>query len=650
MSTPLWSPTPQQIADANLTRFTRLVRTQYGVAADSYAALHRWSIERADQFWQALWQFCGVVASQESAVVVTDFDDILAARWFPDARMNFAENLLQRRDDAQAIVFWNEQGFQRALTHAELYAQVSQVAAALKTLGVTAGDRVAGFMPNMPETIVAMLAATSLGAIWSSCSPDFGVRGIVDRFGQIEPKVLFTCDGYHYGGKTFDSLDRVREACQEIGSIEHVIVVPYLNESPTLSGLPGATTWTHVLAEHQPGTIDFAQLPFDHPVYILYSSGTTGVPKCIVHRAGGVLMKHLAEHVLHCDLRPTDRLFYFTTCGWMMWNWLASGLATGCTLVLYDGSPLSPRPDILWELAEREQVTVFGTSPKCLSLTEKEGLRPCDTRDLGSLRVLLSTGSPLTGEGFDYVYSSIKHDVRLSSMSGGTDLCGSFVVGNPCLPVFRGEMQSLALGMDTRVFDEEGNSLRGEKGELVCARPFPSMPLGFWRDPDGTAYRRAYFERFPNVWHHGDYAELTEYEGMIIYGRSDAVLNPGGIRIGTAEIYRQVEQLPEVLDSVVIAQQWQGDVRVVLFVKLRDTVSLDEALIKRIRDQIRRNTTPRHVPAVVLAVNDVPRTKSGKVVELAVRDVVHGRPVKNADALANPEALEQYRNRQELQL
>jgi len=655
MSSPLWRPTAEQVAAANLTAFIGFVNDRYTAGLTDYASLYRWSIERAETFWQAVWDFCGVRASRKSARAAVDFDCMPGARWFPDAKLNFAENLLRYRDDRQALVAWNESGFQRSLSYAELYEQVARLGKSLKALGIRPGDRVAGYLPNIPETIVGMLAAASLGAIWSLSSPDFGMQGVIDRFGQIAPKLLFTADGYHYNGRRFDSLPIVEQVCRQIDSIEHVVVIPYAS-GPAASGpakidaeqLPGGIPWEELIHRSPAGPAEFEQLPFDHPLYVLYSSGTTGPPKCIVHRAGGVLLQHQKEQVLHCDLTRDDRMFYFTTCGWMMWNWLASGLAVGCTLVLYDGSPLAPNAQILFDLAERERVTLFGTSPKFLSAVEKAGLEPRRTHDLSQMRTMLSTGSPLNDENFDFVYDKIKPDVRLSSISGGTDLCGCFALGNPLLPVYRGELQCRGLGMKVLVYDDEGRPIVGRKGELVCAAPFPSMPLGFWNDADGSKYRQTYFERFPGVWSHGDYAEITEHDGMKIYGRSDAVLNPGGVRIGTAEIYRQVEQLPEVLESIVVAQEWDGDVRVVLFVKLRPSVELDESLIGRIKERIRRNTTPRHVPAKILQVADIPRTRSGKLVELAVRDVIHQRPVSNVEALDNPQALECFRNRPEL--
>ena len=609
---------------------------------------YRWSIEKPEEFWQSVWDFCGIVASRPAENVVVDFDRFPGARWFPGARLNFAENLLRHRDDRRALVFWNEAGFQRSLTFAELHAAVVKVVAGFKDLGVKSGDRIAGIVPNMPEAVIAMLAAASLGAIWSSCSPDFGAQGIVDRFSQIEPKLLVAADGYVYDGRPFGSLERLRTVLPQLPTVEQVIVIPYLQEKPDLAGIGRARLWRELIDRQEPADFHFEQFPFDHPLYILYSSGTTGLPKCIVHSAGGVLLQHQKEHVLHCDLRRDDVLFYFTTCGWMMWNWLVSALAVGCTVVLFDGSPLSPSADILFDMCDREGITVFGTSPRFLMGIAKLGLEPKESHDLGSLRTMLSTGSPLNGDGFDYVYSKIKSDVCLANISGGTDLCSCFALGNPIAPVYRGELQTRGLGMHVLVYDANGRSLVQEKGELVCASPFPSAPLGFWKDPTGEAFLGAYFKRFPGVWHHGDFAEITEHDGMIIYGRSDAVLNPGGVRIGTAEIYRQVEQIPDVIESIVVGQDWQGDVRVVLFVKLRETCTLDEALKQQIKDQIRQSASPRHVPAKIVAVTDIPHTRSGKIVELAVRDCIHGRRPKNIEALANPDALALFENLAEL--
>jgi acetoacetyl-CoA synthetase len=645
---PLWQPSPERIERSNLTAFARAVEARWGVGGADYAALHRWSVEHREPFWSAVWDFADVRAQRRGERVLLDGDRMPGARWFPDARLNFAENLLRRSDDAPAIVFWGEGGARRRLSHAELRASVSQLAAALRAWGVRPGERVAGYLPNLPEAVIAMLAATSLGAVWSSCSPDFGARGVIDRFGQIEPRVLFAVDAYEYAGRRHDTLERVAEVCRAIPSIERVAIVASAGGAPPLDRVPGAIAFADALAAFEPGPIAFESLPFDHPVYVLYSSGTTGAPKCIVHGAGGTLLQHAKEHLLHVDLRPGDRLFYFTTCGWMMWNWMVSGLASGATLMLYDGSPFHPGAASLFDYAERERIDVFGTSAKFIDAAAKKGLEPARTHDLSSLRTLLSTGSPLAPESFDWVYSRVKRDLCLSSISGGTDIISCFVGGCPILPVWRGEIQAPGLGMRVEVFDERGRTVRGRKGELVCTAPFPSMPVGFWNDPDGRRYRSAYFERFPGVWCHGDFAEETSHGGFVIHGRSDAVLNPGGVRIGTAEIYRQVEQLDEVVESLAIAQEWEGDVRIVLFVVLRDGLALDDALRERIRDQIRRNATPRHVPARVLQVADLPRTRSGKIVEIAVREVVHGRPVANREALANPEALAQFADREEL--
>ncbi len=648
MSEPIWTPPPGRIAASNLTRFAQYARREYGAPVGDYAALWRWSIEERERFWQALMDFAGIVRDVGAAPVLRDRERMPGAVWFEDTRLNYAENLLAGAVDlGEAIVSVNERGERRVISGAELTREVARVAAGLRDDGIGPGDRVAGFLPNLPESVIAMLAATSVGAVWTSCSPDFGIAGVLDRFGQIAPKVLFTADGYFYGGKTFDSLVPMAGVLRELPSVERVVVVPYVSREPDLDGLRGASAWQRY--GRSDAALSFARLPFNAPLFVLYSSGTTGVPKCIVHGIGGTLLQHRKEHALHTDLRPADRMFFFTTCGWMMWNWLASALASRCTIVLYEGSPFSPDRDVLWRLAERERLTAFGISAKYLSALEKDGGAPIDSIDLSALRTILSTGSPLAPEQFDYVYSCIKRDVHLASISGGTDIISCFCLGNPWLPVYRGEIQSAGLGMATQVYDERGHAVRGEQGELVCTAPFPSMPLGFWGDTDRSRYRAAYFERFPGVWCHGDYALHTEHDGIVILGRSDAVLNPGGVRIGTAEIYRQVERLPEIQESIVVGQDWQGDVRVVLFVRLRPGSTLDDTLARRIRDTIRANATPRHVPARILAVPDIPRTISGKIVELAVRDVIHGRPVRNTDALANPEALEHFRNRPELQ-
>jgi acetoacetyl-CoA synthetase len=654
---PLWSPSPERIEAAPITAFARRVAAAHGVDVGDYGHLWQWSIDHKWDFWRAVWDDAAVLG-EPGKRVLEDADRMPGARWFPDARLNFARNLLERRradDTGDAMVFWGEDRVKRRLSHADVHALASRTAAALAAHGIAPGDRVAAYLPNMPETIVAMLGATAIGATWSSCSPDFGVQGVVDRFGQIEPRVLFAVDGYWYNGKPIRVLDKVAEIVARLPSVERVVVVPYLDEHldrAALAGVRDAVTWDVFLAPHVPGPIAYAELPFDHPLYILYSSGTTGVPKCIVHGAGGTLLQHVKEHRLHSDVRPGDRLFFFTTCGWMMWNWLASALASQAVLLLFDGSPFVQRGRVLWEYAEAERMTQFGTSAKYIDAIKKIALVPRKDFDLSSLRAMFSTGSPLAPESFDYVYQTVKDDLCLSSISGGTDIVSCFALGNPALPVWRGEIQCRGLGLDVDVFDEDGRPVRQEKGELVCKSVFPAMPIGFFNDPDGSKYHAAYFERFPGVWCHGDWCELTEHDGLVIYGRSDATLNPGGVRIGTAEIYRQVEQLPEVVESLVIGQDWPpgeiGDVRVVLFVRLQDGLVLDPALADRIKAQIRANTTPRHVPAKIAQVTDIPRTKSGKIVELAVRNVVHGRPVRNVDALANPEALDQFRDRDEL--
>ncbi len=637
---PLWTPDPERAAKTGMARFMRLAGKR------DYAELHRWSIEHSEDFWELMWKF-GEVRGTPGLRRLINADRMPGAQWFPEATLNFAENLLRERDASLAISFWGEDRVKRQLSRRQLYDLVSRLAQALAAAGVKKGDRVAGYLPNLPESVAAMLATASLGAIWSSCSPDFGVQGVVDRFGQIAPKVLFCADGYLYSGKEFDTQEKTKEILAQLPSVERCVVLPYLHAAPVAGvGLD------EFIAPYTAHDIRFEQVEFNHPLTILYSSGTTGVPKCIVHGTGGTLLQHLKEHRLHSDVRPGDRLFYFTTLGWMMWNWLVSGLASGAALLLYDGSPFIGRGKLLFDMADAEGITHFGTSAKFIDAIAKINLKPKDTHRLDRLRVILSTGSPLVAEGFDYVYANIKDDVCLSSISGGTDIVSCFVLGNPMLPVWRGEIQCKGLGLAIEVFDEQGRAVEGEKGELVSTRPFPCMPIGFWNDPDGARYHAAYFERFPNVWRHGDWCEVTEHGGIVIYGRSDTVLNPGGVRIGTAEIYRQVEQLEEVLESIVIGQDWPprnpDDVRVVLFVKLQEGLKLDEALANRIKKRIRDNTTPRHVPAKVVQVLDIPRTKSGKIVELAVRDVVHGRQVKNLEALANPEALENFRQRPEL--
>jgi len=648
MSQALWSPTTRRLTDANINRFMQLIRQERDPNVSDYESLHRFSIDSPRAFWRAIWEFGGVIGSAGPRTV-EQLDRMPGAFWFPDASLNFAENLLRYRDDREALVFRSETGAKSTLTYQQLYRQVAGVASALREFGVEAGDRVAAYMPNLPETIIAMLATTSIGAIWSSCSPDFGINGVVDRLGQIEPKVLFCAAAYSYNGKHHDCLSKVEEIQHRIGSINKIVVTPYVAQDPDLSGLRNAELWSS-FSHADASEIEFTPLPFDHPIYILYSSGTTGVPKCITHGAGGTLLQHLKELLLHTDLKRSDRFFYFTTCGWMMWNWMVSGLATGATLVLYEGSPFYPGPGAMFDLIDDEEISIFGTGAKAISAWQKAGVKPRQSHSLASLKTLLSTGSPLAPESFDYVYRDIKTDLCLSSIIGGTDIVSCFAPGCPVLPVYRGEIQCLGLGMAVKICREDGSFAEiNETGELCCVQSFPSMPVYFWGDTDGSKYHAAYFEQYPNIWAHGDFAKITEHGGLVIFGRSDATLNPGGVRIGTAEIYRQVENLDEILESICIGQDWDDDVRVVLFVRLRDGLKLDENLQTRIRKVIRENATPRHVPARIVQVRDIPRTVSGKIVELAVRNVVHDRPVKNTDALANPEALELFRNLPELQ-
>jgi len=638
---PLWKPTPVEVRRSNMTRFAEYVAQVHGRSFDTYDELYSWSVTNAPQFWEAVWKRSGLIHSKTYDQVLSS-TTMPGARWFEGARLNFAENLLRHRDQKTAIIHWRENATPVKLTYRDLYRQVAACAAGLRRLGVSRGDRVAAFVPNIPETVIAMLAATSIGALWSACSPDFGSRGVMDRFGQIKPKVLITVDGYSYSGKHHDSCDRVAQIAQAIPAIETVVVIPVLGDHlPTTD--TRTLTWQELLAE-ETETIAFEQLPFDHPVYIMYSSGTTGVPKCIVHGSGGTLLQHYKEHTLHTNLGSGDVILYYTTCGWMMWNWLVSALQVGAAIILYDGSPTWPDGNVLWRALQKENVNVFGTSPRFLTHCQKEGLSPARDFDLSALRTVLSTGSPLTADNYKWVYNEVKTDVQLSSISGGTDIISCFMLGNPNLPVYSEEIQCRGLGMKVEAYDVSGKSVEGEVGELVCTAPFPSMPIGFWNDPDHKLYRAAYFEHFPGVWRHGDFVRITKNGGVKVFGRSDATLNPGGVRIGTAEIYNPVESMDEVIDSVAVGQKVDGDVRIVLFVVLADGLTLTDKLADRIKDRVKERATPRHVPAVVRQVTAVPHTINGKKVELAVTRMIHGQNVPNRDALANPEALEQYRD------
>jgi len=648
MSKMLWQPSEERIRQTNLYQFIEFVNERTGNRFADYADLYQWSITEIEAFWGAIWDHGQVIHSRGYDRVVDDLDKLPGARWFEGAQLNFAENLLRYRDDRIAISFKGEGRETISITYAELYDRVARLAASLRRMGIRPGDRIAGFVPNMTETVVAMLATTSIGAVWSSCSPDFGIKGVLDRFGQIQPRVLFTANGYQYNGKTFDCLERIAEILKQLPSIEKVVVIPYTDQNPDPERVTNGVLLNAFMAKESGLAIDFEQLPANHPLYIMYSSGTTGVPKCIVHGAVGTLMQHYKELKLHTDVGRDDTIFYFTTCGWMMWNWLVSSLALGARIMLYDGTPFYPGPEALWKMAQDERISIFGTSAKYLAAVEKARVKPREKFDLKPLKAILSTGSPLSIESFEYVYRDIKDDLVLSSISGGTDIISCFALGNPIGPVYAGALQCRGLGMKVQAFDDSGKPVVGEKGELVCAAPAPSMPIYFWNDDSGEKFHNAYFDVYPGVWHHGDYIEITEHGGVIIYGRSDATLNPGGVRIGTAEIYRQVENIPEVLDSLVVGQDWDNDVRVLLFVKLRDGVELTADLIKHIKTTIRRNTTPRHVPAKVIAIADIPYTISGKKVELAVRKVIHNQAVKNKDALANPQALDLYRDLEEL--
>jgi acetoacetyl-CoA synthetase len=649
----LWEPSADQVKNAQITAFIDHIEQQFALEFIDFQDFYDWTIREPEHFWKTVWDFCGIISSEPYSHVLDQGGEMVEAKWFPGARLNFAENLLRYNDQQTAIVFWGEDKVRRTLSYTQLHQQVAWLAAALKNMGTGVGDRVAGMLPNMPEAVIAMLATSSLGAVWSSCSPDFGTEGVVDRFGQIEPKVFLATDGYYHKGQVYETLETAGEVVQQIPSIEHFILCRYVNPAeatmPALRDNMSAHVFQTLIEPGSPPPLHFTQVPFDHPLYVLFSSGTTGKPKCIVHGVGGTLIEHLKEHILHTDLRRADNILYATTCGWMMWNWLVSGLAVGATISLYDGAPTMRKTKILFDMADKEEITVFGTSAAFISAIHKVRLRPTKTHQLKKLRAILSTGSPLVPENFDYVYEHVKKDLLLASISGGTDIIGCFVLGCPILPVYRGELQTRSLGYAVDVFDTEGNSLVDDKGELVCTQPFPSMPVCFWNDPDGVKYRAAYFSRYDNVWHHGDYVMINQRGGMSFFGRSDAVLNPGGIRIGTSEIYRQLEPIEEVVGSVVVGQEWKGDTRVVLFVKLAEDCELNHELHSRICTTIGTHATPRHVPKKIVQVADIPVTRSGKISELAVKDIIHGRPVQQTEALANPESLDEFRDLQEVQ-
>ncbi len=645
---PLWRPSEQRVKNTNIYRFMEVVNERYSTNFSSYDELYQWSIENLEDFYAELWRYTGIIASQEYDRVLDDPSKMPGAKWFTGSRLNFAENLLRYRDDQTALIFRGEAAVRRKLSYKELYSMVARVAESLRQTGVVPGDRVVGFMPNMPETIIAMLAATSLGAVWSSCSPDFGVKGVLDRFGQTKPKVIFTADGYLFKGREISSLEKIGDIVAQIPSIEKIIVVPYLRGEPDIADLPKSIHYS-IFCANLADEIEFAQLPFDHPLYIMYSSGTTGLPKCMVQSSGGVLIHQLKELLLHTDLKREDTIFYFTTCGWMMWNWLTTSLAVGATLVLFDGNPFHPAPDALWQIAEKEKISVFGTSAGYIAALKNAGVKPGKQFDLQHLKAVLSTGSPLSREDFKFVYGEVKADLQLASISGGSDLNGCFALGNPMGPVYEGELQCRGLGMKVFAYDENGTPVVGQQGELVCTASFPSMPIYFWEDPNGSKYHSAYFEGFPGVWTHGDFVEVTERGGLIMYGRSDATLNPGGVRIGTAEIYRIIEQIDEIEDSVVVGQEWQNDIRVVLFVKMKTDTALDDELRDKIRRSIRTLASPRHVPAKIIEAPDIPYTLNMKKVEIAVQKMIHGREVRNKDALKNPEALGFFANVRELQ-
>ncbi len=648
MSGPLWKPSNDRIRNTNMYRFMTTVNERYGTSFEVYDELWQWSVDNIPELWATLWDFMDIIHSRKYDSVLEDGDRMPGSKWFPGAELNFAENLLRYRDDRQAIIFRSEKNCDVTLTYAELYDRVARLARSMRAMGITRGDRIAGFMPNMPEAIIAMLASASIGALWSSCSPDFGIKGVLDRFGQIEPRIIFTANGYSYNGRLFNSVERISEILKDLPSVEKVIVVPFTEESPDISSVSNAVMLDDFASDKEGLEIDFEQLPFEHPLYIMYSSGTTGLPKCMVQSAGGILIHHMKELALHTDVKREDRIFYFSTCGWMMWNWLTSSLSLGATVILFDGSPFFPKPDALFRLAEDIGMTIFGTSARYITALEKVGLKPVNDFDLSPLKAMLSTGSPLHASEFEYVYREIKEDLCLSSISGGTDLNGCFAAGNPMGAVWPGELQCRCLGMNVHAYDIHGNSVTGEQGELVCISPFPSMPIYFWNDPDGEKYHRAYFDEFPGVWRHGDFIEITEHNGVIVYGRSDATLNPGGVRIGTAEIYRQMAAIEEVADSLVIGQEWKEDVRVILFVKMAEDAELTEAIQDKIRKTIRKNASPRHVPGKIIPIGDIPYTINMKKVELAVKKIIHGKEVRNQDALKNPESLKLFENLPEL--
>jgi len=649
MAKRLWTPSEERIKSTNLYRFMNIINKTYSQNFSEYESLYQWSIENIPDFWASMWEFANIKFSTPYDQVVDNVGKMPGAKWFSRARLNFAENLLRYKDNQTALIFKGEDRVYRRMTYAELYDEVASVARSLRKAGVQTGDRVVGFMPNMPETVIAMLAATSIGATWSSCSPDFGIKGVLDRFGQIKPKVLFTADGYFFKGKRLDSLERISSILKELPSVQKVVVVPYTIQDPDIGTVSHAVLYDDFKSPESSLTIEFEQLPFGHPLYIMYSSGTTGLPKCMVQSAGGILIHHLKELMLHTDLKREDTIFYFTTCGWMMWNWLVSSLAVGATLVLYDGNPFHPDPEALWKMAQDEKIAIFGTSAGYIAALQNTGAKPGKSYNLSSLKSLLSTGSPLSKEGFEYIYKEVKADLQLASISGGTDLNGCFALGNPIGPVYAGELQCRGLAMKVEAFDENGKPIINRQGELVCSAPFPSMPIYFWNDPDNKKYLDAYFDVYPNVWRHGDFIEINERGGVVIYGRSDATLNPGGVRIGTAEIYRQVDQLKEIEDSIVVGQNWKKDVRIILFVKMAEGYELTEALKDAVKKTIRANASPRHVPAKILAVPDIPYTHNMKKVELAVKKTIHNQPVLNKDALRNPEALDDYAGLKELQ-